>query len=152
MDAGIDAAVLAAPTTRPTSRRALLAGPLACGCALVGAAVYVAVADPTASGTHLPGCPLYELTGIYCPGCGLTRATHSLLRGNLRAALGYNLLLPFFLAAIALAWFGWLRAALGRAPARWTAKLSARTGAIAIVVLVVFGVLRNLAPFHALAP
>ena len=134
------------------TRRSLLAGPVACGCLLAGAAVYIAIADPNAPGSHLPGCPLYELTGLYCPGCGLTRATHALLRGHFGAALGYNLLLPFFLGAIVLGWFAWVRAALGRTPVRWIARVSPWTGGAAVVVLIVFGVIRNFSLFHALAP
>ena len=135
-----------------TVRKALLVGPIACGCLLAGAAAYVVSVDPTASDAHLPACPLYELTGLWCPGCGLTRATHALLRGHPGAALGYNVLLPFFLGAIVLGWWAWVRSSLGRAPLRWVARLTPRAGVVAIVVLIVFGVLRNLSPFAALAP
>ena len=133
-------------------RRALLAGPVACGCALVGAAAYVAIIDPTSRGAHLPVCPFHELTGLWCPGCGLTRATHALLRGNVGAALGYNLLFPFFLGAIIVGWLAWVRSALGRAPIGWVTRISPRSGIVIAGVLAVFGVLRNLTPFAALAP
>lgn len=43
-----------------------------------------------------PVCPLYSLTGIACPGCGLTRAFHALFHGDVLTALDYNALLPFF--------------------------------------------------------
>jgi hypothetical protein len=148
----MDATVSTVPSTGTSARRSLLAGPIACGCLLAGAAAYVAVIDPTSSGTHLPACPLHELTGLWCPGCGLTRATHALLRGHIGPALGYNVLVPFFLAAIVLGWWAWVRSSLGRTPLRWVARLSPRAGALAIVVLIVFGVLRNLSPFAALAP
>ena len=42
-------------------------------------------------GGHLL-CPFYELTGLYCPGCGSGRAARALLRGDLGACLGHNLL------------------------------------------------------------
>lgn len=46
-----------------------------------------------------PKCPFYEITGLYCPGCGSQRAFHALLHGHLLQAAGYNLLavlsLPF---------------------------------------------------------
>ena len=46
-------------------------------------------------GFGLP-CPLYELTGLSCPGCGLTRAAVALSRGELRTALSYNaMLVPY---------------------------------------------------------
>jgi hypothetical protein len=44
----------------------------------------------------LPVCPLYALTGIACPGCGLTRGFHALFHGDIVVALNYNALLPMF--------------------------------------------------------
>lgn len=47
-----------------------------------------------------PLCPLASAFGIPCPGCGLTRATLALLRGDLRSALHFHplvwLLTPLF--------------------------------------------------------
>lgn len=136
----------------PTSRRALLTGPIACGCALAGAAAYIALHDPTASGGFLPPCPLHELTGLWCPGCGLTRATSAILRGHVGAAFGYNILFPFFLGAIVLGWVAWMRSTLGRTPIRWVSRLTPWSGGAVLTVLLVFGVLRNLTPLHVLAP
>jgi hypothetical protein len=53
----------------------------------------------------LPLCTFYSTTGLYCPGCGGTRATHELLHGHLLAALHDNALwvaaLPLVLYAAA---------------------------------------------------
>jgi len=46
----------------------------------------------------MPTCPLHALTGLYCPGCGGTRAIQALLHGDPGRALAYNPLLPFMLA------------------------------------------------------
>lgn len=37
-------------------------------------------------------CWMHELTGILCPGCGLTRATYSILNLNFKEAFSYNAL------------------------------------------------------------
>ena len=37
-----------------------------------------------------PPCPYLTLTGLACPGCGLTRATHFLLHGDVARAFAYN--------------------------------------------------------------
>ena len=37
-----------------------------------------------------PKCPVKLLTGLSCPGCGIQRAFHSLLCGNIGEALTYN--------------------------------------------------------------
>ena len=43
------------------------------------------------------------LTGIDCPGCGMTRAFFALLKGDLMASLAYNpALIPFLLTITAL--------------------------------------------------
>ena len=51
----------------------------------------------------LPVCPLYAMTGLACPGCGLTRGFHALLHGDVLTALDYNALLPFY--ALILGYF-----------------------------------------------
>jgi hypothetical protein len=51
-----------------------------------------------------PLCPLASTLGIPCPGCGLTRATLSLLHGDVRTALRFHplvwLLSPLFIAFV----------------------------------------------------
>ena len=56
-----------------------------------GTALYLTV-DPESS-SLFPKCPFLLLTGLECPGCGSQRAIHSLLNGDLPAAVHYNLLL-----------------------------------------------------------
>ena len=40
-------------------------------------------------------CAFYSLIGLYCPGCGGTRAVYSLLRLRLFDAIKYNITVPF---------------------------------------------------------
>ena len=47
--------------------------------------------DPAAQ-LLLPPCPFHSFTGLNCPGCGATRALHSMANGNLVAALKLNAL------------------------------------------------------------
>lgn len=49
--------------------------------------------NPETAG-FFPVCPLFKLTGLACPGCGLTRGMHAFLHGDFLTALDYNLLLP----------------------------------------------------------
>ena len=52
----------------------------------------------------IPLCPFALAFGIPCPGCGLSRATFALLRGDIHAALAMHPLVPVALpAALALA-------------------------------------------------
>lgn len=47
------------------------------------------------------GCPIRFVTGIPCPGCGMTRAWLSLLSGNEAAAFAFHSL--FLLAPVSVA-------------------------------------------------
>ncbi len=52
---------------------------------------------------NAPACMFKVLTGIDCPGCGMTRAFFALLRGDLMGSLAYNpALIPFLLTVTAL--------------------------------------------------
>ena len=46
----------------------------------------------TITGLRIP-CVVYALTGLYCPGCGVTRMCLSLLRFDFRTAFSCNQLL-----------------------------------------------------------
>ena len=51
---------------------------------------------------RLPPCLFRKATGLYCPGCGSTRALWRLLRGDLLGSLRYHPLVAPFLPIIGL--------------------------------------------------
>jgi len=59
-------------------------------------------------------CPIALLTGVPCPGCGMTRAASALLRGDLSLALDYHPLIPLFAVLTAGGWVWWLLRRTGR--------------------------------------
>lgn len=107
--------------------------------------------NPYAADSVLPPCSFHALTGLYCPGCGSTRALHALLHGDVTQAMAMNPLLVIALPLLALMACnaaGWLpqgserfRRSIGN-PKLWLA------------VLLGYWILRNLPwwPFAWLAP
>jgi hypothetical protein len=65
-------------------------------CACGGASAFLYAVDPDRHAVY-PQCLLYQSTGLYCPGCGATRAIHALLHGRVIEALHDNAL---FIAAL----------------------------------------------------
>jgi len=136
--------------TRTT--RSSLAGPVLVAAGGVALGVYTYVRNPSTQRGFIP-CPLHSMTGLWCPGCGMTRGLHKLLHGDVVGMLGMNIFLPFLLGAVVWGWLSWVQDTRGARPlprfhlptwAWWALGAS----------VVAYGVLRNLpvAPFSALAP
>lgn len=62
------------------------------GISLVAGVLFYYVLLPHIS---LPPCVLYKYFGLYCPGCGGTRACISLLHGHILQSLWYHPLVPY---------------------------------------------------------
>jgi hypothetical protein len=81
------------------NRRKLIANALFAAAVLTCAMLLL---YPPTRSTLYPACPIRQLLGIDCPGCGATRALAALLHGHLHDAIRLNalfiLLLPFALA------------------------------------------------------
>ena len=90
--------------------------------------------DPSVLTTFPPPCIFRKATGIYCPGCGSTRALRALFGGDFFAALRYN---PFSISVLfALPALLVLRRPQFRV-------LYYRLAVVACVFVLVFTVLRN---------
>ena len=134
------------PVISPGRRAATRGGSVTLLATLTAVTTWVMVGNPLQN-RLFPPCPLHASTGLWCPGCGATRASYLLLNGDLAGALHFNalwvVLAPFALyQAVAFAGeaFGvrWLR----RIPLTQTVIVAL------IASLIGFGVVRNL-PFDA---
>jgi Protein of unknown function (DUF2752) len=139
-------------TSRPAIAQRL--GAIACGCSMVAAAALVAANDPAAAGSRFPGCTFHAITGLWCPGCGLTRGAHHLLNGDLAGAMSSNVFTPFALIAIVSAWWVWARRAFGRPMRNPVERVPTWFGPALLVLVLAYGVLRNIpiGGLQALAP
>jgi hypothetical protein len=113
--------------------------------------VYVRAVDP-ARGGAFPVCPFHRLTGLWCPGCGMTRALHALLHGDVAAAVSSNLFVPLVVVLGGYLWLSWLWPTLGRGRLPSLGRVPATVWGVLVAAALVYGVLRNLPPFTALAP
>ncbi|GAB4315997.1 MAG: DUF2752 domain-containing protein [Candidatus Sumerlaeia bacterium] len=119
---------------------------------MAGALVILYVFDPSSSGVY-PPCMFHKLTGLHCPGCGGTRAVHSLLHGDVRQALAWNALVPALIAGLVVLWGFYAGQYLFKGRRNFP-PLPSRWARLIFIGLLIFWVARNLpfAPFTVLAP
>ena len=90
-------------------------------------------------------CPVHAITGLDCPGCGITRMLAALFHGNIYQAFRYNPLvfieLPILLILIIL-----------YNHKKEYRKVINIIFIILVVITIVYGVLRNIPMFYFLAP
>lgn len=107
----------------------------------LGGLLYLKVWLPA---THLSvPCVFREATGFLCPGCGVTRFTLALLRGEVEQAFRYN---PLIFALVPM--YALYALALKRKQPRAGSVMMA--GMLTLTIL--FGVMRNIPLFDWLAP
>lgn len=102
-------------------------------------------------GSVLPGCVFYRLTGIYCTGCGVTRAMYALFQGQLGTALSMNALAVVSIPVATWVWIDW---GLGH-PHKWRkAMCFIKDARVWAWLILVFTFARNLPwpPMSWLAP
>lgn len=128
-------------------RLRLRAAPVRTAGAALAAATALWFFDPNTY--RIPLCPLHALTGLWCPFCGSTRAGHALIHAEPAAALHHNALFVAALPLLALLWWRWLRSP---APRPAAGPLPRPVFWAGIVLLLAFGVLRNLPVGGWLAP
>ena len=115
---------------------------IAAVCAASAALTVLLYLFPVEKYRFWPPCVFHELTGLYCPGCGNTRALSALLHGHLGESLRNNLLLIPTIAALVLV------------AARPKIGCSRFFALVAAAVVILFFILRNIpaCPFTLLAP
>jgi hypothetical protein len=107
----------------------------------IGGLLYLKIWLPVTS-IGVP-CVFHELTGFYCPGCGITRAALSLLTLDFYQSFRYNplvfLILPLYIA-------------YAMANKKQMRRISTVIMAVMLIVTIAFGLLRNIPALIWLAP
>ena len=96
-------------------------------------------------------CPFRSATGLYCPGCGISRMFVNMLKLDFPAAFSSNCAvfcaLPFFAAGVVRHYYRYIR---------YGEKELSRTKNVLIIILIavmlLFAVIRNIFPIDILVP
>ncbi len=127
-----------------------LIAPAGVAAAVISSLAYVIARNPHTN-VVFPPCVLLHTTGIYCPGCGGTRAVYDLAFGHIGRALHENAFVVLFVVPPAIVGFvWWVLNSVGvpvpririTVPMIWTY----------VGVLGLFWVVRNLPGFEFLLP
>lgn len=86
-------------------------------------------------------CMFYKITGLYCPGCGITRCFFAILEGDFYKAFMYNQLV-FILIPFAIIYFIY-KAYLYITSKNDKMKIPNIFWIILLIIVIVFGILRN---------
>ena len=90
------------------------------------------------TGFYIP-CIFHELTGLYCPGCGITRMFFSIIRLDFYQAFRYNPLV--FILLILYLLFKIFKV-----------KLPKNSIYILLIIVILYGIFRNIDLFSYLKP
>lgn len=99
--------------------------------------------DPAGLGTHtqlgLPGCTMYTVIGIRCPGCGMTTSWAHTMNGNLSSAISANVggVILCFLTILAFPCFLWMAIHGKSLSGRWPVSVATTVLVIAVAISVV---------------
>ena len=126
--------------------------------AYVAAAALIAVAallylyfTEEGSGAGIP-CPIYSLTGLYCPGCGISRALRSILHLDFYRALRYNAAFTISFPFIAAYVFALILSYIVNGKDKVSKKIPVVILYVAAGIFILFGIMRNIPAFSFLAP
>ena len=92
-------------------------------------------------------CPFHALTSFYCPGCGITRMFTSILTLDFYEAFRYNsLVFILLILAIIFSIIKFISLKLNKENF-FTRKISDKIWITILVIVIIYGILRNIFPF-----
>lgn len=97
-------------------------------------------------------CIFKEITGFYCPGCGTTRLLKSLFKLEIKQAFMYNPLVFILIPFIGIYFVDRMIMSLFNKESFIPLKINKAFWNIALVITIIFGVLRNIPIFDFLRP
>lgn len=93
-------------------------------------------------------CLFNKITGLYCPGCGITRMIIAIKNMNFYQAFRYNplmfILMPFFIIYYITYYTYWIK--------NKRLKINNKIWYTLLIIIVLYGIIRNLPAFKYLIP
>lgn len=94
-------------------------------------------------------CIFHEITGLYCPGCGITRMLISFIKFRFIEAFNYNeLCFIYLILAIAYYIYYFISKLLKKVPK----KINNKTWIFLVIITCFYGIIRNIPMFSNLTP
>lgn len=93
-------------------------------------------------------CPFKEITGFYCPGCGITRMLLSILKLDFYGAFRYN---PLLFISIPIGLYIYIDYLIRKEKSLYK-KIPEKGWYVVIIIFIIYGILRNIPAFDFLAP
>lgn len=93
-------------------------------------------------------CIFNKITGLYCPGCGITRMCLSLLKGEIYQAFRFNPIIFIDIPLIII----FLIIEKCFKNSKNTKEIMSILFIILLIITIIFGILRNIPQFSFLAP
>ncbi len=90
-------------------------------------------------------CIFFKITGLYCPGCGITRAIFSLMKFDIYQAFRYNMLI-IILLPFAISYYIYIFIFKGKK------RIPKKVLNFLLIITILFGILRNIPEFEFLMP
>ena len=102
-------------------------------------------------GAGIP-CMFHKITGLYCSGCGTSRALRSILHFDFYQALRYNAVFTLGLPFLAVYFSALAASFIKYGGDRISEKIPMKPVWVFIAAAVIYGILRNIPAFSFLAP
>ena len=94
-------------------------------------------------------CPFHKFTGLYCPGCGVTRLLFSLIKLDFYQAFRYN---PLVFILLILGIIYWLIKIICQKFKNINLIIPNKIWYVLLIIVILFGIMRNIPFFDYLGP
>ncbi|MFV0250411.1 MAG: DUF2752 domain-containing protein [Bacilli bacterium] len=94
-------------------------------------------------------CIFHIITGLYCPGCGMTRCVLSIIHGNFYQAFRYN---PLGFIALFILFIYFIYFLICKITQNKMLKIPKYIEYLLLVIILIYSIIRNLECFDWLQP